>query len=82
MARELILSGQRKAIAIIGVNAFSTHLDREVYSGKLAHAGKALGSFLSFYLFGDGAGAIVLRADPGGSSGSSALSQRTSTWIW
>lgn len=69
MARELILSGQRKAIAIIGVNAFSTHLDREVYSGKLAHAGKALGSFLSFYLFGDGAGAIVLRANPGGSSG-------------
>ncbi len=69
MARELILSGQRKSIAVLGVNAFSPHLDREVYSGKLPHNGKALGSFLSFYLFGDGAGAVVLRGDSGGSSG-------------
>lgn len=68
MARELILSGQRKSIAIVGANAFSPHLDREVYSGKLAHNGKSLGSFLSFYLFGDGAGAVILKGDPSGSS--------------
>jgi 3-oxoacyl-[acyl-carrier-protein] synthase III len=64
MARELILSGQRRTIAVVGVNAFSPHLDREVYAGKLEHEGKVLGSFLSFYLFGDGAGAIILRGEP------------------
>ncbi|MFO0589002.1 MAG: 3-oxoacyl-[acyl-carrier-protein] synthase III C-terminal domain-containing protein [Polyangiaceae bacterium] len=69
MARELILSGQRKSIAIVGSTAFSPHLDRQVYSGKLPHNGKALGSFLSFYLFGDGAGAMILKADSHGSSG-------------
>lgn len=70
MARELILSGQRRTIAVVGVNAFSPHLDREVYSAKLKHNGKELGSFLSFYLFGDGAGCIILRAEPsGGRSG-------------
>lgn len=68
MARELIAGGQRKSIAVVGATAFSPHLDREVYSGKLAHKGKALGSFLSFYLFGDGAGAIILRAEPEGNS--------------
>lgn len=64
MARELLMSGQRKTIAVLGVNVFSPHLDRDVYSRKLKHNGKELGSFLSFYLFGDGAGAMILRADP------------------
>lgn len=64
MARELIRGGQRRTIAVIGVNSFSPHLDREVYSGKLRHNGKELGSFLSFYLFGDGAGAVILRGEP------------------
>jgi 3-oxoacyl-[acyl-carrier-protein] synthase III len=63
MARELILGGQRRTIAVIGVNSFSPHLDREVYSGKLRQNGKELGSFLSFYLFGDGAGAVILRGE-------------------
>jgi 3-oxoacyl-[acyl-carrier-protein] synthase III len=65
LARELLQSGQRKSIAVLGVNAFSPHLDRDVYSRKLSHNGKELGSFLSFYLFGDGAGAVILRAEPG-----------------
>jgi 3-oxoacyl-[acyl-carrier-protein] synthase III len=73
MAREMILSGQRRTVAVVGVNAFSPHLDREVYSGKLAHEGKELGSFLSFYLFGDGAGAIILRAGPAGGPGTSGI---------
>jgi 3-oxoacyl-[acyl-carrier-protein] synthase-3 len=63
LARELLCSGQRKTIAIVGVNAFSPHLDRKVYTNTLLHAGKELGAFLSFYLFGDGAGAIILRAE-------------------
>jgi 3-oxoacyl-[acyl-carrier-protein] synthase III len=64
MARELLASGQRRTIALVGVNAFSPHLDREVYSSKLKVGDKELGSFLSFYLFGDGAGAVILRAEP------------------
>lgn len=70
MARELIESGRRKAIAIVGVTAFSPHLDREAYQGTLELGGKKLGSFLSFYLFGDGAGAIILVRDdtPGDSA--------------
>jgi len=69
MARELIMSGQRRTIALVGVNAFSPQLDREAYSGKLRQNGKDLGSFLSFYLFGDGAGAMILRGEPDGRSG-------------
>lgn len=70
LARELILSGQRRTIAVVGANAFAAHIDRDVYSGKLPNKdGKAMGSFLSFYLFGDGGGAIILRADESGPSG-------------
>ncbi len=69
MAHELLCAGQRKTIAIVGVNVISPLLDREVYSRKLAHAGKELGAFLTFYLFGDGAGAIILRAEPSQRSG-------------
>lgn len=68
MARELLMAGQRRSVAVVGVNAFSPHLDRSAYAGKLERNGKGLGSFLSWYLFGDGAGAIVLRADPGPSA--------------
>lgn len=64
-ARELILGGQRRTIAVLAANAFAAHLDREVYAGKLPHNGKELGSFLSWYLFGDGAGAIILRGESG-----------------
>lgn len=69
MARELLLGGQRKTIAIVGVNVISPLVDREVYTRQLAHAGKQLGAFLTIYLFGDGAGAIILRAEPSDSSG-------------
>jgi 3-oxoacyl-[acyl-carrier-protein] synthase III len=64
MARETLLSGQRKSIAVVGVNAFSAHMDREVYAGKLRTDVGEIGSFLSWYLFGDGAGALILRAGP------------------
>jgi len=40
-----------------------------VYSGKLPKNGKELGSFLSWYLFGDGAGAVILRGEDDGRSG-------------
>lgn len=69
LARELILGRQRRNIAVVGAHAFSPHLDREVYGGKLPMNGKELGSFLSMYLFGDGAGAMILRGEAEGESG-------------
>jgi len=70
MAREMILSGQRRTIAIVGVNVISPLLDRDAYTRTLRHNGSELGAFLTFYLFGDGAGAIILRGElEGGPSG-------------
>lgn len=63
-ALERMRGGERRTIAIVASTAFSPHLDRAAYSGKLRQGGKELGSFLSWYLFGDGAGAIILRAEP------------------
>lgn len=81
-ARELIESGHRRTIAVVGSNAFSPHLDRQAYSGKMERNGSSIGSFLSFYLFGDGAGAILLRGgsdegSPSGILGSYAANVRT-----
>ena len=69
MAREWILGGARRTIAIVGVNMISPLLDREVYTRTLAQGGRELGAYLTTYLFGDGAGAIILRAAPEGPSG-------------
>jgi 3-oxoacyl-[acyl-carrier-protein] synthase-3 len=69
MARELLLGGQRRTIAIVGANVISPLIDREVYTRRLLHEGKELGAFLTVYLFGDGAGAIILRTEPGMKSG-------------
>jgi len=70
MAREWILGGQRRTIAIVGVNVISPLLDRDTYTRTLTHNGSQLGAFLTFYLFGDGAGAVILRGEPeGGPSG-------------
>lgn len=64
LAREWILGGQRRTIAIVGVNVISPLLDRDVYTRTLRRGDSELGAFLTFYLFGDGAGAIVLRGEP------------------
>lgn len=64
MAREMILGGQRKTIAVVGANMISPLLDRDVYCNKSSVHGKDLGAFLTIYLFGDGAGAVILRGEP------------------
>jgi 3-oxoacyl-[acyl-carrier-protein] synthase III len=69
LARELLLGGQRKTVAIVGANVISPLIDREVYTRRLLHRDKQLGAFLTVYLFGDGAGAIILRAEPDSASG-------------
>jgi 3-oxoacyl-[acyl-carrier-protein] synthase-3 len=62
LAREHLLSGQRRAIAVVGVNCISPLIDRDVYTRTLEHQGKNLGAYLTVYLFGDGAGAVILKA--------------------
>lgn len=66
MARELILGGRRKTIAVIGVNVTSPYLDRDVFTQEIEIEGRKVGAYLTMYLFGDGAGAIVLRASDAG----------------
>ncbi len=71
MAKEIILGGVRKTIAVVGVNVTSPYLDRDVFTSQMQVAGasKPIGAFLTMYLFGDGAGAMILRSDPGAASG-------------
>jgi len=64
MARKLILSGQAKTIAVVASTLASPFLHRETFTSPMPGNPK-INAFLSFYMFGDGAGAIILRADEG-----------------
>jgi 3-oxoacyl-[acyl-carrier-protein] synthase III len=71
MARRMIEGGTFRTIAVIGSNFTSAHLNREVYTAAQAlPSGKTANGFLSMYVFGDGAGALILHGDgaarPGG----------------
>ncbi len=52
-------------VAIVASNFASAFVDRTVYCDTLNHHGKSLSGFLSMYVFGDGAGAMVLSAGAG-----------------
>jgi len=71
MARRMIESGALRTVAVVGSNFTSAHLNREVYTAaQQLDSGKPANGFLSMYVFGDGAGALVLRADgPRGEDG-------------
>lgn len=60
-----------RTIAIVGTNLTSALLDREAYTqeGLIGGDGDKMHPYLSTYVFGDGAGALVLRRDPGSSLG-------------
>jgi 3-oxoacyl-[acyl-carrier-protein] synthase III len=60
MVREMMMGSQRRHVAVIGVNAMSPLIDRDVYTRERSHQGRTLGAYLTPYLFGDGAGAIIL----------------------
>lgn len=64
MARKLILSGQARTLAIIGTTFASAYLDREVFTSSMP-GNRRISAFLSMYMFGDGAGALILRGDEG-----------------
>jgi 3-oxoacyl-(acyl-carrier-protein) synthase III len=64
VARKLILSGQARTIAVVASTFASAYLDREVFTAQMP-GNRRICAFLSMYMFGDGAGAIVLRGDEG-----------------
>src|SRR3954471_6666102 len=64
MARRMIEGGSFRTIAIVASNFTSAHLNRDVYTAEQElPSGKKANGFLSMYVFGDGAGALVLRGE-------------------
>jgi len=57
--------GRFKTVAVVGSTLTSASLNREVYTAEVVPepGRKPLNAYLSAYVFGDGAGAVVLRAD-------------------
>ena len=62
MVRRLILSDTARTIAVVATTFASAYLDREVFTCAMPED-QRINAFLSMYMFGDGAGAIVLRGD-------------------
>ncbi len=70
LVQKMISSGAFGTVAVVASNFASAFIDRRVYTDELEVApGKKLSGFLSMYVFGDGAGAIVLRGAATGSGG-------------
>jgi 3-oxoacyl-[acyl-carrier-protein] synthase III len=68
MARKLILSGHAKTIAVVASTFASAYLDREVFTSEMP-GNRRVNAFLTMYMFGDGAGALILRGDEGSKLG-------------
>jgi 3-oxoacyl-[acyl-carrier-protein] synthase III len=76
MARKLIHSEQARTIAIVASTLASPFLHRETFTSPMPGNPK-INAFLSFYMFGDGAGAIILRGDEGSKLGVQASTSAT-----
>lgn len=64
MARRMIAGGTFRSIAVVGSNFTSAYVDREVFTSALTgHDEGQISGFLSMYVFGDGAGAVIVRGD-------------------
>jgi 3-oxoacyl-[acyl-carrier-protein] synthase III len=71
MLARLMSAGGLRAAAVVGTNLSSPLVDRDVYSqdGFAGDEGERVQPYLSTYVFGDGAGAIVLRRESGTTAG-------------
>ncbi|MBK7861766.1 MAG: 3-ketoacyl-ACP synthase [Archangiaceae bacterium] len=70
LAQKLIGSGAMNTVAVVASNFASAFVDRKVYCDTLELTpGKPLSGYLSMYVFGDGAGAVVLRGTAPGEHG-------------
>ncbi|QRN92806.1 3-ketoacyl-ACP synthase [Archangium violaceum] len=65
MVCKMMQGGRFKTVAVVASSLLSPQLNPDVYTGALppAPGRKSLNAYLSAYVFGDGAGAVVLRAD-------------------
>jgi 3-oxoacyl-[acyl-carrier-protein] synthase-3 len=64
MAQKMLAGGTFKTIAVVASAFTSPLVNREVFTSELSTGGeKPLNAFLSLYVFGDGAGAVVLRGE-------------------
>jgi 3-oxoacyl-[acyl-carrier-protein] synthase III len=55
-------------VAVVATTFASAYLDREVFTSSMP-GNSRVSAFLTMYMFGDGAGALILRADGGGKLG-------------
>jgi 3-oxoacyl-[acyl-carrier-protein] synthase III len=71
MVARMLEAGGARTAAIVGTNFSSPMIDRSVYAqdGPVGEDGKTISPYLSAYVFGDGAGAIVVRLDRGDTLG-------------
>jgi len=71
LACRMIRDGTFRTVAVVGSAFTSPLVNREVYTSEVAPAPgrKPLNAYLSMYVFGDGAGAVVLRGDRAGEAG-------------
>jgi len=65
MACKMMEGGRIKTVAVVASTLSSPGLHRDVYTDEVlpGPGQKPLNAYLSAYVFGDGAGAVVLRAD-------------------
>ena len=65
MVAKMMEGGRFKTVAVVGSTLSSASMNREVYTDEVVPepGRKPLNAYLSAYVFGDGAGAVVLRAD-------------------
>jgi 3-oxoacyl-[acyl-carrier-protein] synthase-3 len=65
MAAKMMEGGRFKTVAVVASALASPHVNREVYTDEIipGPGRKPINAFLSGYVFGDGAGAVILRAD-------------------
>ena len=71
MVARMMAAGGLGSAAVVGTNLSSPLVDRDVYTqgGMIGADGEEVRPYLSTYVFGDGAGAVVLRRESGTSSG-------------
>ncbi|MDP3500592.1 MAG: 3-oxoacyl-[acyl-carrier-protein] synthase III C-terminal domain-containing protein [Myxococcales bacterium] len=67
LAKKMLESGALKTVLVVGSAFTSPLVNRRAYTAELSPSAgvKGLSGYLSMYVFGDGAGAVLLRADDG-----------------
>jgi len=67
LARKMLEAGALRTVLVVASAFTSPLVNRRAYTAELAPAPgvKGLSGYLSMYVFGDGAGAVVLRGDDG-----------------